>query len=193
MSFFDSPIEQTQVSSSFAARRKKSATELLALFRQYFPGIIYDLMWASPTINAQAFRLGPQLHVRLYGGLVRHPAIRRAGLALIIAHEAGHHLGGAPHDPAMPWLTWQGKADFWAAGTAMPRVFGAEARAITLRGARELLALHQAIGPQFAEEEPHLTPRCRLQIFRAAAEGLAIPACAQTEFQREFGIEYRDC
>ena len=44
-------------------------------FAQEFPRITYTLMWDSQLINAQAWRLGEQRNVYLYGGLVRHRAI----------------------------------------------------------------------------------------------------------------------
>ena len=64
----------------------------------------------------------------------------------MIAHETGHHLGGLPRDPEMRWMTWQGQADYWAARTAMPLVFGSEAHDTTLRGARQILKLHEDRG-----------------------------------------------
>jgi len=67
---------------------------LLELFSEAFPDIRYDLVWQSPTVNAQAWRFGSLRHVTVYGGLVRHSAMTRHGLALVIAHETGHRLGG---------------------------------------------------------------------------------------------------
>ena len=127
MSFLDWPIERNQIAPNLAARRKKMITELLERFGRGFPQISYDLIWKSPMINAQAFPLGRKLHVRIYGGLVRHPAISWPGL-LIPAHETGHHLGGAPHDSrnAMPDMAGEGRflgrtdcnaSCFWSEGS----------------------------------------------------------------------------
>jgi hypothetical protein len=60
--------------------------------------------------------------------------------ALLLAHETGHHLGGPLYDPAIPWLSWQGQADYWAAAVGMQRVFGARALIMTIQGAAELIA-----------------------------------------------------
>lgn len=154
MTFLGWPAERSHVTVAHNPRRKKVAVDLLALFRTVFPEIKYDLLWQSPTINAQAWLLGCVRHVTIYGGLVRHSAITRSGLALMIAHETGHHLGGQPRDPAMPWLTWQGQADYWAARTAMPLVFGSRARNMTLRGARQILQLHEEVASLFGDDEP---------------------------------------
>ena len=59
-------------------------------------GIDYDLLWENQTINAQAWILGDSRHVTVCGGLVRHPAMTACGIALMLAHETGHHLGGPP-------------------------------------------------------------------------------------------------
>ena len=167
------------------------ALALLDEFGRAFPEITYDLLWESPTINAQAWRVGTVRHVRVYGGLVRHATITRPGLALMIAHETGHHLGGLPRDPEMRWMTWQGQADYWAARTAMPLVFGSQAYDATLRGARQILKLHEDLIPLLAEgDEPDLSARCRYFIFCAGASGTEIPPCAKAEYRRSFNQEY---
>jgi hypothetical protein len=75
-------------------------------------------------MNAQAF-LGPNGRcVRLYGGLGRHRWIGIEGLAFALAHETGHHLGGAPHLPFYSSLSSEERANEWATETGLPNVFG---------------------------------------------------------------------
>jgi hypothetical protein len=184
MSFLGWPAEEKLPSRRSQLRRRSVALALLDKFGHAFSGVTYDLLWESPTINAQAWRLGNVRHVTVYGGLVRHAAITLPGLALAIAHETGHHLGGPPRDPQMPWMTWQGQADYWAARTAMPLVFGPQARFITLRGARQILKLHKDL---FAEsDEPDLSPECRYFIFRAGASGDESPLSSEAAYRRSF-------
>jgi Zn-dependent protease with chaperone function len=152
--------------------------DLLDKFGRAFPEITYELFWESPSVNAQAWRLGPARYVRVYGGLVRHQAITKYGLSLVLAHETGHHLGGPPYDPAMSWLTWQGQADYWAARTAMPKIWGPKACEVTLRAAREMVELHGLLASQLRDDEPDLSPDCRYRILRSGALGEAIPSCA---------------
>jgi hypothetical protein len=178
MSFLNWPKEEVLPSRRAQQHRRRVASELFKRFHQAFPEVTYELLWESPTVNAQAWRLGSAQYVRVYGGLVRHPAITKYGLALMLAHETGHHLGGLPRDPAMPWLTWQGQADYWAASVGMPQVWGERAKAATLKAARELKELHSALAAQFGEDEHDLAPDCRYYIFCSGALGLGMPKCA---------------
>jgi Peptidase family M48 len=144
MSFLDWPIEVDKGPCKSDPWRKRVAEELIDRFSQAFPQITYTLLWDSQLINAQAWRLGEQRNVYLYGGLVRHPAIARAGLALTLAHETGHHLGGEPYDPVMTWMTNEKQSDHWAAVSCMPSLFGSRASSLTLRGAHEIAKLQHA-------------------------------------------------
>ncbi|HXB76243.1 MAG TPA: hypothetical protein VNX23_02340 [Bradyrhizobium sp.] len=182
MSFLDWPTEEVLPSLRSQQHRRRVLLVLFKKFRRAFPEVTYELLWESPTINAQAWRLGSARFVRVYGGLVRHPAITKYGLALMLAHETGHHLGGSPRDPAMPWMTWQGQADYWAASVAMPRIWGPRACAATLRAAREILKLHRMLESQFEDDEPDLSPDCRYSILRSGAVGLDMPSCALEAF-----------
>jgi hypothetical protein len=182
MSFLNWPVEHNQLSQGARLRRKALALRLLEQFGQAFPEITYELLWESPTVNAQAWRLGSALYVRVYGGLVRHQVITRYGLTLMLAHETGHHLGGLPQDPAMPWMTWQGQADYWAASVAMPKIWGSRARGATLRAAREVVELHRILASQFEEDGPDLSPDCRYRILCSGALGEAMPSCALEAF-----------
>jgi hypothetical protein len=161
MSFLDWPIEVEQVPRKTDARRKRLAEELVARFAQAFPQITYRLIWDSRLINAQAWRLGEQRNIYLYGGLVRHPAITRAGLALALAHETGHHLGGEPYDPVMTWMTSEAQSDHWAAVSCMPSLFGSRANSFTLRGAREIAAVQRRVqdGARAHGDDTEITER----------------------------------
>jgi len=189
MVFLVSPVEQNLLSKRSLRRRKKIAQGLLDRFAQAFPEISYEILWESPTVNAQAWLLGPARYVRVYGGLIRHPAITKYGLALMLAHETGHHLGGPPYDPAMPWLTWQGQADYWAARTAMPKIWGPSAYGATLRAAREMTKLHRLLASQFEDDEPDLSPACRHSIWHSGAFGRDIPSCALEAFALISAVE----
>ena len=182
MSFLNWPAEEVLPSLRVQQRRRRVVLDLLEEFGRAFPEITYELLWELATINAQAWRLGSARYVRVYGGLVRHRAITKYGLALMLAHETGHHLGGLPRDPAMPWMTWQGQADYWAARIAMPRIWGARARGATLRAAREIVELHGMLARQLKDDEPDLSPNCRYCILRSGALGQVMPSCALEAF-----------
>jgi peptidase M48-like protein len=181
MSFLNWPVEQNLLSRRACLRRKAVALKLLEQFGQAFPEIVYELLWESSTVNAQAWRFSSIGRVRVYGGLVRHPRMTRAGLALMLAHETGHHLAGPPYDPDMPWISWQGQADYWAASEGMKTVFGLKAKKMIMQGAAQIRDLHWDFvgGP---EDQPDLSPECRHNIFIAGAAGLEMPECAKRAF-----------
>jgi hypothetical protein len=187
MSFLNWPVEQIFLSQRAQQKRKRAALRLLDQFGKAFPEVTYELLWESGTINSQAWRLGAARNVRVYGGLVRHPKITRVGLALMLAHETGHHLGGPPHDPDMPWISWQGQADYWAASVGMKKVFGLDARNMTPRGARQICDLHQEFVGSAHEDEPDLPSECRYKIFMAGTSGRAMPDCARDSFRQLVG------
>src|SRR5690348_3328332 len=128
MSFLDWPFERACTSRQTSRRRLLVLKTLLGRFGVEFPEIQYEVLWESTTINAQAWSLGSNRYVRVYGGLARHPALSKYGLSLALAHETGHHLGGAPYDPALPHSSNQTQADYWAARFGMPRMWGRRAR-----------------------------------------------------------------
>ena len=74
-------------------------------------------LWENGTVNANATRLGGWI-VNMYGGLARHEKITADGFALVVCHEIGHHLGGAPKVDSFPWIMkWasnEGQSDYFA-------------------------------------------------------------------------------
>jgi len=182
MSFLDWPVDRNSLSKSTLRRRKATALQLLARFSHAFDEIKYDLFWDSAMVNAQAWRYGCRRCVTVYGGLVRHPAMSACGIALMLAHETGHHLGGLPRDPDLRWPAWQGQADYWAASQGMPKVFGRDAAGLTLRGAKQIATLHE----EFSEidSEPDISAALRTAIFLAGARGVSIPGLLQDAFDR---------
>ncbi|MDI1285341.1 MAG: hypothetical protein PSV46_13195 [Reyranella sp.] len=92
--------------------------------------------------NAQAFLDSDKRRVRLYGGLVRHRKIGMAGLAVTLAHETGHHLGGAPHLEFYHWLSSEDRATEWGTTVGLTRVFGKRrATQIARQGFNQLRAI----------------------------------------------------
>ena len=89
--------------------------------------------------NAQAFLENEIKRVRIFGGLARHRLVGSAGLAVALAHETGHHLGGPPKLKYYHWLSSEDRANEWAITVGLPRVFGqAEAKSISKLGFRQL-------------------------------------------------------
>jgi hypothetical protein len=149
------------------AQRREWAAGIVAQFAAAFDDIAVDIAWKSGSLNAQAFRLGPTAaHVRIYGGLARHRDIGPEGLALAIAHEIGHHKGGAPTSHHYHWLSTDRRADEWAREVGLPAVFGQAAADVARAGADQLFGaladlVAPGIAPRCEAEQPCLTCRAR--------------------------------
>lgn len=73
--------------------------------------------WTDGTVNAYAQRAGTTWKVSMFGGLARHETITPDGFALVVCHEIGHHIGGAPKKSSYWSNTWasnEGQADYFA-------------------------------------------------------------------------------
>ena len=82
--------------------------------------------WTDGTVNAYAQRSGTEWKVSMFGGLARHETITEDGMALVVCHEVGHHIGGAPRKSSVwsnPWASNEGQADYWATLKCLRRVW----------------------------------------------------------------------
>jgi hypothetical protein len=82
--------------------------------------------WTDGTVNAYAQQSGKTWSVQMFGGLARHETITEDGLALVVCHEIGHHIGGAPKKVSVfsnPWASNEGQADYWATLKCLRRVW----------------------------------------------------------------------
>lgn len=74
--------------------------------------------WSNGTVNAYASRSGSTWIVSMFGGLARHATITEDGFALVMCHELGHHIGGAPKYTdwwgTPDWASNEGQSDYFA-------------------------------------------------------------------------------
>jgi hypothetical protein len=138
-------------------RQHEWAAGIIRRFAAAFDDIAIDIAWESNSLNAQAFRLGPAAHVRVYGGLARHRDIGPEGLAVAIAHEIGHHKGGAPASRHYHWLSTDRRADEWARTVGLPAAFGQAAADVARAGADQLF------GALADLDTPGSAPRCEAE------------------------------
>lgn len=86
-------------------------------------------LWSDATVNASAQQNGRTWIINMYGGLARHPATTVEGFALVVCHEIGHHIGGAPKVKGFlgmgGWASNEGGSDYYA-GLKCLRDFFAE-------------------------------------------------------------------
>ena len=79
--------------------------------------------WDDGTVNAYAHRDGDVWHVSMFGGLARHQLTTDDGFMLVVCHETGHHLGGAPkYGAGSDWASNEGQADYFGTLKCMKRV-----------------------------------------------------------------------
>lgn len=79
--------------------------------------LVVERKWDDATVNAYAQQAGKVWKVSMFGGLARHDAITEDGFALVVCHEIGHHIGGAPRKVSAwtsPWASNEGQADYFA-------------------------------------------------------------------------------
>jgi hypothetical protein len=93
--------------------------------------------WSNAEVNANADRDGKPgfWNVNMYGGLARHPEVTEDGFSLVLCHELGHHIGGAPKVSQldMMWASNEGEADYFAALKCLRHVFLNDNNAMALR------------------------------------------------------------
>ncbi|MCB0411545.1 MAG: hypothetical protein KDD22_03415 [Bdellovibrionales bacterium] len=72
--------------------------------------------WNDSTVNASAQRMGNTYVLNMFGGLARYHNMNKDGFMLVVCHEAGHHLGGAPKVSGWfnNWASNEGQADYYA-------------------------------------------------------------------------------
>ncbi len=82
-------------------------------------------LWDDCTVNANANQDGTTWTINMYGGLARYPTMTVDGMALVVCHETGHHLGGAPKigGDATYWASNEGAADYFGVLKCMRHMF----------------------------------------------------------------------
>jgi hypothetical protein len=91
--------------------------------------LIFTRLWADPTVDAHTTRDDDNNPVIVVsGGLARHPQMTKDGFLLLMCHEIGHHLGGAPkifrgNSNLRGWSSAEGQADYYATTKCLPKFF----------------------------------------------------------------------
>lgn len=91
--------------------------------------LIIDRKWSESTVDAYATRDDANNPVVVMnGGLARHPQMTKDGFLLLVCHELGHHLGGAPkilrgNSGLRSWSSAEGQADYFATSKCLPKFF----------------------------------------------------------------------
>jgi hypothetical protein len=78
--------------------------------------------WDDGTVNAYANQENGVWYVNMFGGLARHELVTDDGFMLVVCHETGHHLGGAPRYNGNDWASNEGQADYFGTLKCMRKV-----------------------------------------------------------------------
>lgn len=98
--------------------------------------LVIDRKWSDATVNAYAQQTGSTWKVSMFGGLARHKTVTEDGMSLVVCHEIGHHIGGAPKKGATAgggwwgggastasWASNEGQADYFATLKCLRKAF----------------------------------------------------------------------
>ncbi len=109
--FTDTGITQDQWTALFD-RYEKIYTPIIAA---HGGKLELNRLWDDGTVNANANQDGTTWTINMYGGLARYQNMTVDGMALVVCHETGHHLGGAPKigGDATYWASNEGAADYF--------------------------------------------------------------------------------
>ncbi len=118
--------------------------------------LVIDRNWDDATVNAYAQRSGDNWMVSMFGGLARHETITEDGMSLVVCHEIGHHIGGAPKKVSYysnSWASNEGQADYFANLKCLRRVFMNDNNAEIVAKMTVPAALTEACTKAFAGEQ----------------------------------------
>ncbi len=80
--------------------------------------------WKDATVNAYATQSLESWNVHINGGIARAKGMTIDGLALVVCHEIGHHLGGAPKNFLYyGWPAAEGQADYFATSKCLKKYY----------------------------------------------------------------------
>lgn len=200
----------SQVTIEFPVERSDSGIEILTTVRllsemnaqnenallAHGYRFAWQFDWTKPWLGAGSTLNGDVFSIMLWGGLVRSTGMTPEALELILCHEYGHALGGAPLQSDQ-WSSTEGQSDWWAASTCLPELYqdrglthSDSADRIRKAGLDFTLWVHRHYEPMgevpaLAHRAPELpttaaTPvnsypslQCRLDTFAIAAECVA--------------------
>jgi hypothetical protein len=98
--------------------------------------LLVERKWMNGTVNAYAKQVEGTWIVSMFGGLARHKNVTEDGFTLVVCHELGHHLGGAPRkfrNGKIVWASNEGQADYWGTMKCLRKVWANDRNTIVMR------------------------------------------------------------
>jgi hypothetical protein len=154
--------------------------ELCKQFEAIYNGHIhFDFEMKNPNVNARAWEGRDGKHVLIWGGLIRYGKLKYEGIALVMAHETGHHEG-----PKTGTLACEGEADYFGVNVVMRDVFSSQYPTIATEGIKQVARFFTVANsptipnttPPSCKSHPH--PKCRIATYHVALIPGPKPICA---------------
>lgn len=101
--------------ASSAFLLEDTAVRFEDILRPALPGdltIIFEHQ--DDRTNAELTKAGELLTIRVWGGMLNHSLMTEDTLLLLLCHEIGHFLGGAPTKSRGGWSSTEGQADYYS-------------------------------------------------------------------------------
>lgn len=76
--------------------------------------LLINKNWENDKINASADRVNGSFLINIYGGLARYKPLTTDGFAMVLCHEIGHLIGGAPVMTSKNKISSEGQADYFS-------------------------------------------------------------------------------
>lgn len=68
----------------------------------------------NPRVNAEITKTDRLVAISIWGGMLSHQHMNNDTLLLLLCHELGHFLGGAPLKSRNSWSSTEGQADYFS-------------------------------------------------------------------------------
>jgi hypothetical protein len=76
--------------------------------------VIVKLDFLNSRVNAEVLKRENEVTIEVWGGMLKHPLMTENSLKLLLCHEMGHVLGGAPLKSRNGWSSTEGQSDYYS-------------------------------------------------------------------------------
>lgn len=95
-----------------------------SIVKTYGVELVVDANWADTKENAYSTREEGRWVLHVPGGIARAKDMTTDSFALVVCHELGHQLGGAPRMHLYGgWPSAEGQSDYWASSKCLKKYY----------------------------------------------------------------------
>lgn len=154
--------------------------------------IVVQLQMLNSRVNAEITRENNLVMIEVMGGMVNHPQMNANAFKLLLCHEWGHFMGGAPFKARGGWSSTEGQADYYS-GLICSKLLGMD-EASFIDGALALTGIYALVTHELPPKLEscdqtrvqrinfgYPSVQCRLDTIIAGWRNLPRPSCWYTE------------